>query len=269
MQDKSFNDITEMLKKHYKPHRLVGSERFRFRNARQEAGYSITQYATHLKKLVSTCEFTGDMLEQNLKDQFVQGLKSKSIQEKLIGKTCSFNDAVEAALAEEMAVKDVQEIAGGNQATVNKISQPGQGRGRTRRNGYAGKRHGRESATGAGSSRPKRRCDRCGLSNHSRDECKYKTFTCYNCNKVGHLKSECRAARSSSSGQNSRGSQPPKKGDDCRYITTDVSEDEDEDDFSDATFMVNENDKVKHDNDSVKYASTKPVFIPVHANGIK
>ena len=287
VQDKSFNDITEMLKKHYKPHRLVGSERFRFRNARQEAGYSITQYATHLKKLVSTCEFTGDMLEQNLKDQFVQGLKSKSIQEKLIGKTCSFNDAVEAALAEEMAVKDVQEIAGGNQATVNKISQPGQGRGRTRRNGYAGKRHGRESATGAGSSRPKRRCDRCGLSNHSRDECKYKTFTCYNCNKVGHLKSECRAARSSSSGQNSRGSQPPKKGDDCRYVTTNVSDD----DFSDATFMVkskshsnddgknsdndarpndmNENDKVKHDNDSVKYASTKPVFIPVQANGIE
>ena len=37
------------------------------------------------------------------------------------------------------------------------------------------------------------RCDRCGLTNHAKEDCRYKNATCYKCNKVGHLQSECRS----------------------------------------------------------------------------
>uniref|UniRef100_A0A1X7T9Y0 CCHC-type domain-containing protein n=1 Tax=Amphimedon queenslandica TaxID=400682 RepID=A0A1X7T9Y0_AMPQE len=37
----------------------------------------------------------------------------------------------------------------------------------------------------------KRNCYRCGLSGHARDKCRYKTATCFNCNKTGHISSVC------------------------------------------------------------------------------
>ena len=36
------------------------------------------------------------------------------------------------------------------------------------------------------------RCFRCGLTNHSPDNCKYKDLECHRCHQKGHLRSECR-----------------------------------------------------------------------------
>ena len=285
-QDKSYNDIAGILRKHYRPHRLVGTERFRFRGAKQDSGQSINDFAINLKKLVSTCEFTGDQLEQNLKDQFVHGLQSGSVKEKLIARDCTFNEAVEAALAEEIAVKDVREISGKNQTAagfVNKIHMRSGSKGYQRRDGNK-KKPGRETHDN------RRKCERCGLTNHTKDQCKYKSYTCYKCNRVGHLKSECREKRSN---QNNDG-----KSQSCRYVASeeqnsdddfydsvfkitptaygnddyDIFDDDDdtddaEDDFHDAAFMVDD-DKTQRD-DSVKYTTAGPVFVPVQINGVK
>ena len=39
----------------------------------------------------------------------------------------------------------------------------------------------------------KKKCERCGMSNHTREQCRYKNATCYRCQKTGHLQSECRS----------------------------------------------------------------------------
>ncbi|XP_068673627.1 uncharacterized protein [Montipora foliosa] len=38
-------------------------------------------------------------------------------------------------------------------------------------------------------------CFRCGLTNHSPDNCKYKDFECHRCHQKGHLRSECRKTK--------------------------------------------------------------------------
>ncbi|XP_067048638.1 uncharacterized protein [Acropora muricata] len=37
----------------------------------------------------------------------------------------------------------------------------------------------------------KKRCFRCGLTNHTHDNCRYKGAECFKCHKTGHLQSEC------------------------------------------------------------------------------
>ena len=41
----------------------------------------------------------------------------------------------------------------------------------------------------------KKKCERCGMSNHTREQCRYKNATCYRCQKTGHLQSECRSGK--------------------------------------------------------------------------
>jgi len=59
-----------------------------------------------------------------------------------------------------------------------------------------------------------RKCDRCGLGNHTRDECRHKMAVCYQSNKVGHLKSECRSGATQTT-QNPTSYTYRKK---CRYV---------------------------------------------------
>ena len=44
----------------------------------------------------------------------------------------------------------------------------------------------------------KRTCNHCGGINHKYSTCKYKTYKCKNCNKIGHLIKVCKEPRSSS-----------------------------------------------------------------------
>ncbi|XP_072041093.1 uncharacterized protein [Amphiura filiformis] len=112
---KTYKKLADLLKKHYRPQRSVVAERFRYRSCKQQPGQSISDYATNLKKLIASCEFQGDQLEQNLRDQFICGLRSKDTIEKLLGpqeKDYNFAQAVDMAIAEEEATKNVKDISG-------------------------------------------------------------------------------------------------------------------------------------------------------------
>ena len=84
--EKDLGTLVDLLKKHYKPHRLVVAERFRFHSFKQGVGQTITEYAAQLKELATHCHFEGDQLKQSMRDRFICGMSSEGIQQKLLSK---------------------------------------------------------------------------------------------------------------------------------------------------------------------------------------
>ena len=104
---------------------------------------------------------------------------------------------MDTAIAQETAQKDVRDLGSNSQsentAGVNKVNRGNlSSRSRT---SAPDRRHGKNDKqtqpTGV-----KQRCFRCGLTNHSSDNCKYKDSECFRCHKTGHLQSECRNTKS-------------------------------------------------------------------------
>ena len=147
-----------------------------------------------MKKLAGTCEFTNDQLQDSLRDRFICGLCSEQIKRKLLSANYTFQEAFDAAIAQETAQKDVQTLGSNSlglrsPAGVNKVRRDNlASRNRTYTTGRHNARNDKQmQPTGA-----TQRCFRCGLTNHSPDKCKYKDFECHRCHQKGHLRSECR-----------------------------------------------------------------------------
>lgn len=128
------------------------------------------EFLTELKKLSEPCKF-GAFLDEHLKDIFVCGLKSISIQKKLMTeRDLTLDRAYQVAAAMEAAGREVNEL---QQAIVKVQKMKLHDRKQQDR-----KQYGRE-------------CARCGKSGHSPDRCFYKNAKCHNCSQVGHLSRKC------------------------------------------------------------------------------
>jgi len=119
---KTFEQLATLLRGHYKPTRLKVAERYRFHSANQRPGESITDFVRELKKLAGTCEFTNDQLQDSLRDRFI----FQQIKRKLLSANYTFQEAVDAAIAQETAQKDVQALGSNSlglrsPAGVNKV----------------------------------------------------------------------------------------------------------------------------------------------------
>ena len=82
-REKSFVELLRVLKKHFDPQPLVIGERFHFYQRSQKTGESIADFVADLRRLSIKCEF-GEFLDQALRDRFVCGVKSESLQKKLL-----------------------------------------------------------------------------------------------------------------------------------------------------------------------------------------
>ena len=195
---KTFDQLATLLRSHYKPTRLKVAERYRFHSASQRPGQSIIDFVRELKRLAGTCEFTNEQLNDSLRDRFICGLRSEQIKRKLLSTNFTFQEAVDTAIAQETAQKDVRDLGSISQsenpsASVNKVKRDNlSSRNRT---SAPDRRHSKNDKqtqpTGV-----KQRCFRCGLTNHSSDNCRYKDSECFRCHKTGHLQSECRNTKS-------------------------------------------------------------------------
>ena len=82
-KEKIFAQLTEALKKHYEPTRIVIAERFYFHHRSQQPGESIAQYIAELRQLATHYQFAG-YLDEALRDHFVCGIRSEAIQRSLL-----------------------------------------------------------------------------------------------------------------------------------------------------------------------------------------
>ena len=77
--EKTYEQLTSVIKQHLVPKPIVIAERLRFRKRMQEFGESISTYLASLKQLAETCDFKA-FLDEALRDQLVCGLRSEAIQ---------------------------------------------------------------------------------------------------------------------------------------------------------------------------------------------
>jgi len=104
-KDKTFELRCELLQQHFTPKRLEVAESYRFHHCFQEGNETVSVYSARLRHLASTCKF-GEFLNRSLRDQFVCGIRNPATRKKLLSEDRTFQQALEAAIADEIAAKE-------------------------------------------------------------------------------------------------------------------------------------------------------------------
>ena len=181
-QDKTFTVLTEILKKKLSPQRIIVAERFHFHRCVQAEGQSINNFVAKLREKASTCNF-GQFLKEALRDQFIAGIRSRSILTKLLSEDRGMDAAVAIALAAESARNEAHKIGPEStlpttQSDTEQVFQLQDGRYKSN----------------ADKTLPNIRCYRCGRG-HDQATCPFKFSTCHGCQKQGHIRPMCKNIR--------------------------------------------------------------------------
>ena len=78
-KEKSLAELTKTLGTHFEPRPLIIAERFHFNQRNQLPNESIADYMAMLHKMATSCKFQ-DFPDEALRDRFVSGIRSSSIQ---------------------------------------------------------------------------------------------------------------------------------------------------------------------------------------------
>lgn len=195
--EKTFDQLCAIFKTQYSPIFLVHAERYKFYEAKQEIGESITDWFARIKQLALNCEF-GDELDHPLKDKFICGMAKGPILDKMfeLKITDTLTEYFQAALRRELTVTHKHANLGEINA-LRKFS-------RNAKSNKSQFKANKNTASASSSSEEKKECYACGKSDHNFAACKYKTYTCScsNCNRVGHLPRVCSLNKSKRDGRN-------------------------------------------------------------------
>ena len=180
---KSFDELKTTLTAHLKPKPLIIAERYRFHDRKQESHENVRDYLANLRKLADTCDFKG-FLEEALRDRFVCGLYSKTIQRKLLSESeLTLKKAFEIAVGMEVAERESNEFRSEVQyksagSTTHKVTDNFE-------------------------------CYRCGKTGHRPDSCYYKNSKCHKCKEIGHLSRKCKKKTAPAYKEKKGKSKPP------------------------------------------------------------
>eukprot|EP00079_Xenopus_tropicalis_P034355 XP_017948126.1 PREDICTED: uncharacterized protein K02A2.6-like [Xenopus tropicalis] len=187
----SYERITETLSQHYKPQPIIIAERFRFYRRNHKMGESLADYILDLKRLSASCEF-GTFLDQALRDKFVCGLHDEFYLHKLLNEAnLTFKSACNIALAIELTRSDSQQFKEQNSSSFTDIPKITTESKPISQNSP---QPPTVSVTGEQAFQTQRvkPCYRCG-GLHQQLNCRYKSETCRNCGKLGHIARVCRS----------------------------------------------------------------------------
>ena len=194
-----FDELMKCLDEYYSPTPNIIVERFKFYDCSKLDDETMLQYLTRLKSLSRSCRFGEDangaaltsqqVLEENLRDKFVWEMKKDSrMQQRLLSETnLTYKKTVQIANAMELAQRGVECVSGANSTSkkdIHKLSKHKQPTSAKK-----------QYHPPAGAKQVRKPCFRCGNDSHTPDECKFKTYTCSYCKKVGHIVKNCFAKK--------------------------------------------------------------------------
>ncbi|UYV83550.1 hypothetical protein LAZ67_23001442, partial [Cordylochernes scorpioides] len=171
-KNKTFDDLIDILKRHFSPKRSIVVERFIFFKRMQLKEESISDYLVEIKRLASSCNF-GNFLEDSLRDKMVCGLYNAKIQNRILSEgDISLAKVIEIALSMEAAEKNTKlfHLEQGEDC-VDKL--------RIERKVESNFQNGK--------------CKHCGKPH--KEPCRFKEAICFKCNKKGHIASICWSSR--------------------------------------------------------------------------
>ena len=124
LEDKSFDELKELLVSNYSPKPILIPERFKFHRRNQHESETVAQFVVELKRLTLKFEL-GTFLEETLQDRLVCGLRSVQIQRRLLAeRDWTFKKAFETAQSIELANKDdFRDTSVPVDDTVNKVGR--------------------------------------------------------------------------------------------------------------------------------------------------
>ena len=182
-KDTSFEELSQVLQRHFEPKPLIIAERFHFHRRNQAAGETIAEYVAELRRLAAHCDF-GDYLEEALRDRLVCGLSKESIQKRLLSEaSLPLSKAVELSQSMEAADRNAQQLQGLSTEVQRVAAVKPRGD------------NSKEDEPGE--------CFRCGGRNHQSRDCRFKGVKCHKCKRTEHLARVCRS-RGPSSASNSK-----------------------------------------------------------------
>ncbi|UYV65830.1 K02A2.6-like [Cordylochernes scorpioides] len=160
MEAQTYELIVKKIRQHLEPKKKIIPQRCLFLKQTQRENESVSEYLRELKHLASNCSF-GEMLEMMLRDRFVAGLTSESLQKRLLQEDdeVKLERVFALAVSYELAEKDAKELHEKEVARVTSHIE------RNRKSKYSPTKENFASAT--------------------------KERTCYR--KIGHLSNVCKA----------------------------------------------------------------------------
>lgn len=177
---KTFDQLVEVLSKHFQPKSSIISERYSFHCRCQEADETLTDFVASLTKLIVRCDYQQEFQAILLRDRFVCGLLNESTRKRLLTE----NDELTLDRALEIAIS--VEKAGLQAKQMKPITDP--------RSQVHHVSHGKRSSTRYTAPKPLVNpiCHRCGGS-HLAPQCRFINEKCRSCGKVGHIAKVCRS----------------------------------------------------------------------------
>ena len=188
-KEKSFSEICELLKSHYKPKNLEVAGSFKFHSCVHAESESIAEYSARLRRLATACNF-GTFLPRAVWDQFVSGIRDGNTKKKLLSQDIStLEDAMTTAIADD-AVKGESQLFQTNPIHVVKARPSNNHKKGRERDSHRSKRQ--ISSKSTKDKKPFYTCCTCGESGHSRKHRKHRDKVCRLCNLKGHMAKVCR-----------------------------------------------------------------------------
>ena len=190
--EQSLEDIVPALTAHFKPKPLIVVERYHFHKREQASGESAADYVAELRCLASKCKFE-NVLEDALRDRFVVGLRSESVQKRLLAEAAlTLPRAVELAQNMEVVHTNAQVLKSPSALlTVGQVERVSRAPSRSR-------------PTAPSTVGERVQCYCCGKAGHSGGNCRFREAICHKCKTRGHLARVCR-------GRGAIGSQPQRE----------------------------------------------------------
>ena len=175
---KTYKDLVGELTKHHSPKPSEVVQRLQFYSRDRKPGESVSTYVAELRSIAIFCNFEGT-LDKMLRDRLVGGIDNVQIRRRLRQeKDLDFAKALEIAQSLEAVEKNEKTLQHERDAdAVLKLSKP-------------------KRQDAPQKSQP---CSRCGKSNHTAANCRFKTAKCHKCGRIGHIKIACRAKSNSTS----------------------------------------------------------------------
>jgi hypothetical protein len=254
-KDKSYKNLTQLVKNHKNPTPPWQAERLKFLSRNREKNETVSEYVAVLKKLAVTCKFSEHEYDNALRDRLMHGIQDNRMQMDMIkvGEDVTFTSALEAAVkceATYRSVKEMQEVTGG----TAKLGASAAGIHHT--TGQTRDKH-----------QERKPCWRCNGRNHKEYECKFRSELCFACKQKGHIRSCCPNKKKKQWDKGQKSQEKKGKGYDGKrnkkqHFVDGVDESCDEEPSDDGT-LYNYNYNIKAFSDTVP----DPVMVDVEFEG--